>query len=64
MIVAHDLDWLARVSDRIALVEGGRIAADRPSLGFLASVVSGHLPLRPPPGGMLAARLGWGFVQP
>jgi len=62
MIVAHDLDWLAHVADRIALIENGRIAVDRPSLAFLGSVVSGHLPLAAPPGASLAARLGWSFA--
>lgn len=62
MIVAHDLDWLARVTDRIALLDNGRIAVDRPSLAFLGSVVSGHLPLKAPAGAALLARLGWSFA--
>ena len=63
MIVAHDLDWLARVTDRIALIENGRVAVDRASLAFLASVVSGHLPLTAPAGASLMARLGWSFAS-
>ena len=62
LVIAHDLDWLSRVSDRIAVMEGGRIVADGPSLGILREIVAGRLPLKTPPAAVLAARLGWTFA--
>ncbi len=62
LVVAHDLDWLARVADRIAVIECGRILADGQSFDILREIVAGRLPLKPPPGAALAARLGWAFA--
>lgn len=62
LVIAHDLDWLAHVADRIAVIESGRIRADGHSLDILREIVVGGLPLKPPPGAMLAARLGWTFA--
>ncbi len=61
LVVAHDLDFLARVADRIAVMESGRILADRPSLDTLRDAAAGQLPLKVPPGAALAARFGWNF---
>ena len=62
LVVAHDLDWLARVADRITVMKSGRILADGHSLEILREIVAGRLPLKPPPGAALAARLGWTFA--
>ena len=61
LLVAHDVDWLARVADRIIVMEGGRVRADAPPATILRDALAGKLPLAPPPGAMLAARLGWRF---
>ena len=62
LLVAHDVDWLARVADRIIVMEGGRVRADAPPATILRDALAGKLPLAPPPGAMLAARLGWRFA--
>lgn len=62
IVIAHDLDWLASVADRIAVMENGRIVADEPSAIILERAVGGRLPLRPPPAAALAAQLGWTFA--
>lgn len=59
LVVAHDLDWLARVADRIVVMEAGRIRADAPPAAILGAALAGGMPLAPPPGAALAARLGW-----
>jgi energy-coupling factor transport system ATP-binding protein len=59
LIIAHDLDWLAAISDRIAVIAQGLIAAlDSPS-AILRLAVQGALPVGVPEGARLASRLGW-----
>jgi energy-coupling factor transporter ATP-binding protein EcfA2 len=62
IVIAHDLDWMARIADRIALIEAGRVLASGPSLDILEATVAGRLPLPAPPVAALAARLGWTFA--
>jgi energy-coupling factor transport system ATP-binding protein len=61
LVVAHDLDWLARIADRIVVLDAGRIRADAPPARILQDALHGRLALAPPPGAALAARLGWRF---
>jgi len=61
LVIAHDLDWLSSVADRILVLEDGRSLAEGPSRHILKRAVEGRLPLRPPPAAKLAARLGWSF---
>lgn len=61
LVVAHDLDWLARIADRILVLDAGRIRADAPPARILHDALHGQLALAPPPGAALAARLGWRF---
>lgn len=62
IVIAHDLDWMVRVADRIALIEAGRVLAAGLSLDILEATVAGRLPLPAPPAAALAARLGWTFA--
>jgi energy-coupling factor transporter ATP-binding protein EcfA2 len=62
LVIAHDLDWLARACDRIVVLDAGRIAADGPSATILGRAVAGSLPLPAPPGASLAAGFGWDFA--
>ena len=59
LVIAHDLDWLAGISDRIAALAGGRIVAAGPSAGILGRALAGDLPVRPSDGSRLAHGLGW-----
>jgi energy-coupling factor transporter ATP-binding protein EcfA2 len=61
LVVAHDLDWLAAVADRIVVLDAGRMRADAPPALVLRDALAGRLPLAPPPGAALAASLGWRF---
>jgi energy-coupling factor transport system ATP-binding protein len=62
LVIAHDLDWLAAIADRILVLEAGRLRAEGSSPQILKQAVEGRLPLRPPPGAKLAQRLGWSFA--
>lgn len=64
LVVAHDLDWLARMADRILVLHSGRIRADALPARVLRDALDGRLPLSPPPGAALAERLGWRFAAP
>jgi energy-coupling factor transport system ATP-binding protein len=59
LVIAHDLDWLASVCDRILVIEQGAIVAAGTSAEILAQAVADRLPVPAPPGAILAARLGW-----
>ena len=59
LVIAHDLDWLASVAERIVVVDAGRIVADAPAAAVLRRILDGDLGVRPSPGIALAARLGW-----
>ena len=50
LVVSHDLAFVAEVADRVAVMEGGRLAADRAAREFLYDADAlGALELRPPP---------------
>jgi energy-coupling factor transport system ATP-binding protein len=59
VVITHDLDLLAGVCDRIAVIDQGVIVAQERSPVIASQVLSGKLPLRPTEGLQLAARLGW-----
>jgi energy-coupling factor transport system ATP-binding protein len=61
LVVAHDLDWLASIAGRIAVIEAGRIRAEAAPAIILRDALAGTLPLAPPPGAALAAAMGWLF---
>ena len=61
LVVAHDLDWLARIAGRIVVIEAGRMRADAAPAVILRDTLAGGLPLAPPPGAILAAGMGWRF---
>jgi energy-coupling factor transport system ATP-binding protein len=61
LVVAHDLDWLARIAGRIVVIEAGRMRADAAPAAILRDTIAGGLPLAPPPGAILAAGMGWRF---
>ncbi len=61
LVVAHDLDWLAKIADRIVVLASGRVREDAPPAAILREALAGRLPLAPPPGAALAAERGWRF---
>jgi energy-coupling factor transporter ATP-binding protein EcfA2 len=58
LVVSHDTDWLARICDRILVLDEGRLVASGPPREICRKALAGHGPLAPPPGFALAAALG------
>lgn len=67
MMIAHDLDFLLGVCDRIAIIESGQIALDGSPRAVAARILAGAAPLRASEGLLAAAAHGWSAangVQP
>jgi energy-coupling factor transport system ATP-binding protein len=60
LIVSHDLDLLAAVADRLAVMAAGRVVASGATHEVLARILDGALPGRPTPAMQLAREFGWG----
>jgi energy-coupling factor transport system ATP-binding protein len=59
LLISHDLDTLGCVCGRIAILDGGRIAALGPADDICFRAAGGHLAVAPPPAARLARALGW-----
>jgi energy-coupling factor transport system ATP-binding protein len=58
LVASHDTDWLARVCNRLHVLEAGRIAASGTPAEVCAAALTRRVPLAPPPALALAANLG------
>jgi len=59
MLIAHDVDFLLGVCDRVAVLDGGRIVCDAPPREVAARILAGAVPLRAPDALKAAAAHGW-----
>jgi energy-coupling factor transporter ATP-binding protein EcfA2 len=57
VVVSHDLDWLAEVTDHLLIVDSGRVILQGPTSTVLDAVMTGRTPLSPPPMMMLLETL-------